>query len=105
MIIQIGKNHWDLEVSRKSWKKSLYCFLYFFQNRGNVSGDEPPSMVCKISGNAKRKFNFITRLFLFATKNPLVGAFNRHETAFYQQVAPHLTDTFFKFPKVFFAGM
>ena len=62
-------------------------------------------MVCKISGNTKRKFNFITRLVLFAMNGSWEDALNRHETAFYQQVAPHLTDTFFKFPKVFFAGM
>ena len=62
-------------------------------------------MVCKISGNTKRKFNFITRLVLFAMRGPWEDAMNRHETAFYQKVVPHLTDTTFKFPKVFFAGM
>ena len=61
-------------------------------------------MVCKISGNTKRKFNFIARLVLFSMKGPWEDAMNRHETAFYQQVAPHLTDTTFKFPKVFYAG-
>ena len=30
---------------------------------------------------------------------------NRHETAFYQKVAPLLADTPFKSPKVFFAGI
>ena len=59
-------------------------------------------MVCKISGNTKRKFNFIARLILFFSGGE--DAVNRHETFFYQKVAPHLTDTTFKFPKVFFAG-
>ena len=59
-------------------------------------------MVCKISGNTKRKFNFITRLVFFFSGGE--DAANRHETFFYQKVAPHLTDTTFKFPKVFFAG-
>ena len=77
--------------------------LPLFHNSGSISGDEPSSMVCKISGHTKRKFNLIARLIIFLSGGE--DASNRHETAFYQQVAPHLTDTTFKFPKVFFAGM
>ena len=83
-----------------TFKKNVFPL---FHNSGSISGDEPSSMVCKISGNTKRKFNFITRLVLFFSGGE--DAANRHETFFYQKVAPHLTNTTFKFPKVFFAGM
>ena len=62
-------------------------------------------MVCKISGNNKRKMNFIWRLMGYAMYGPWEDGLNRHETAFYQKVAPLLADTPFKYPKVFFAGM
>ena len=61
-------------------------------------------MVCKISGNNKRKMNFIWRLMGYAIYGPWEDNLNRLETAFYQQVRPHLIDTPFRFPKVYFAG-
>ena len=41
----------------------------------------------------------------YAMYGPWEDGLNRHETAFYQKVAPLLADTPFKYPKVFFAGM
>jgi len=72
---------------------------------GTTSGNEPASMVCKISGNNKRKMNFIWRLMGYAMYGPWEDGLNRHETAFYQKVAPLLADTPFKSPKVFFAAL
>ena len=85
----------------------LLIVWIFLKNSGNISGSEPTSMVCKISGNdIKKKTNFIERALIFA----LVGKsgiddMNRHEIEFYKNVAPHLIDTPFKSPKVFFAGI
>ena len=62
-------------------------------------------MVCKISGNNKRKMNFIWRLMGYAIYGPWEDNLNRLEAAFYQKVAPHLIDTPFRFPKVFYAGI
>ena len=62
-------------------------------------------MVCKISGNNKRDLKFLWRLISFVMYGPWEDHLNRHETAFYQQVAPHLKDTSFRCPKVYFVGM
>ena len=40
----------------------------------------------------------------YAIYGPWEDNLNRLETAFYQQVRPHLIDTPFRFPKVYFAG-
>merc|ERR1712156_172893 len=72
---------------------------------GNTTGNEPASMVCKISGNNKRKMNFIWRLMGYAIYGPWEDNLNRLETAFYQKVQPYLIDTPFRFPKVYFAGL
>ena len=61
-------------------------------------------MVCKISGNNKRDLNFVWRFIGYVMYGPWEDHLNRHETAFYQQVAPHLKDTSFRYPKVYFAG-
>ena len=49
--------------------------------------------------------NFIWRLMGFAIYGPWEDNLNRLEAAFYQKVAPHLIDTPFRFPKVFYAGI
>ena len=69
-----------------------------------MSGNEPASMVCKISGNNKRDLSFVWRLISFVMYGPWEDHLNRHETAFYQLVVPHLKDTSFRYPKVYFAG-
>ena len=61
-------------------------------------------MVCKISGNNKRDLSFVWRFIGYVMYGPWEDHFNRHETAFYQLVAPHLKDTSFRYPKVYFAG-
>ena len=78
-------------------------FTIFF--RGNVSGNEPSTIVCKISGNEQRPISFVWRLMIFAMYGPWEDMLNRHETSFYKKVAPYLTDTSFRFPKIYFAGM
>ena len=79
--------------------------FFFSKYSGNISGREPQSMVCKISGNNERKLNFFQRLMSFA----LFGisgedSVHRNEIGFYQKIAPHFIDMPFKYPKVFFAG-
>ena len=81
----------------------IQAFLKFVL-RGNVTGNEPISIVCKISGNEQRNISFVWRLMIFAMYGPWEDMLNRHETSFYQKVAPYLTDTSFRFPKIYFAG-
>ena len=73
-------------------------------NSENSSKNDPTSLVCKLSGNKKRKTGFIWRFAFFLYQGNWEDHFNRNETAFYQQVAPHLAGTSFMFPKIFFAG-
>ena len=89
-----------------SFIRRQYNIIIFqlFTIRGNVSGNEPASMVCKISGNNKRDLSFVWRFIGYVMYGPWEDHFNRHETAFYQLVAPHLKDTSFRYPKVYFAG-
>ena len=82
----------------KKFSKKLLNFS------GNASGNEPASMVCKISGTKKRKINFTWRFGFYLMMGPMFDNLNRHETLFYQKVVPKLQDTAFRFPKVYFAG-
>ena len=73
---------------------------------GKSSGDEPSSLVCKVSGNNKRNMGFIWRFLIFTTnQGSLEDQMNRQEPLFYQQIIPHLNGTPFKCPKVYFIGL
>ena len=72
---------------------------------GNVIGNEPASMVCKISGN---NWNITTLLRFF---DYTVGGcnseelFSRQEGLFFQKIAPLMQSTHYGLPKCHFVGV
>lgn len=70
----------------------------------NASGNEPATMVCKISGTKKRNISFTWRLIFEFMMPQMFDNLNRHETLFYQKVVPLLENSSFRFPKVYFSG-
>ena len=73
--------------------------------RGNVTGNEPPSMVCKITGNIKRDVVWIWRLVAFGFGYGNWDEFmSRHEAAFFQDVGAMMKDTEYGIPKTYFIG-
>ena len=57
---------------------------------GNVTGDEPATMVCKISAAAPRNINILWRMFVFAQSGNWDEYMCRQEILFFQNVIPLL---------------
>ena len=70
-----------------------------------MTGNEPTSMVCKITNPAPRDINMIWRMLFFGS----VGFFDeyacRQEVIFFQDVAPSLKDTSYSHVKCYFIGI
>ena len=74
-------------------------------SRGNINGTEPKSMICKISGNAKRDIKFIWRLIMHHQMKGHVDEFmSRIESSFYKKIIPLMQDTGYCSPKMYFNG-
>ena len=72
---------------------------------GNINGNEPTSMICKISGNAKRDIKIIWRLMLHHQMKGHFDEFmSRIESNFYKQIIPIMKDTDYCSPKLYFNG-
>ena len=75
-----------------------------FNYSGNVTGDEPATMVCKISAAAPRNINILWRMFVFAQSGNWDEYMCRQEILFFQNVIPLLKDTAHCTPKCYFIG-
>ena len=72
---------------------------------GNINGNEPTSMICKISGNAKRDIKIIWRLMLHHQMKGHFDEFmSRIESNFYKQIIPLMQDTDYCCPSMYFNG-
>ena len=72
---------------------------------GNIDGAEPKSMICKISGNAKRDNKLIWRFIMHRQGKGHVDEFmSRIESSFYKQIMPLMQDTGYCSPKMYYNG-
>ena len=72
---------------------------------GNINGNEPKSMICKISGNTKREVKFIWRLFFYSQyKAQFDELMSRIESNFFKDIIPIMQDTDYRTPKIYFNG-
>ena len=73
---------------------------------GNVTGNEPSSVICKISANIKRDLTFFFRgIGYLIDGGNIDDEINRTEVMFYEKIAPLLKETQFQMPKSYFVGM
>ena len=73
---------------------------------GNVTGNEPTSMVCKISANIKREFTLFYRGIGYLMDGGNVdNVINKNEMKFYEIIAPLLEQTKFQMPKSYYVGI
>ena len=73
--------------------------------RGVICGNEPPTMICKISGNTKRVLPFIWRLMAFLKdKIQIDEYFSKTEYLFYHDILPLMDGTGYLTPKIYFIG-
>ena len=72
---------------------------------GNINGNEPTSMICKISGNAKRDIKIIWRLMLHHQMKGHFDEFmSRIESNFYKKIIPLMKDADYCSPQLYFNG-
>ena len=91
-----------MTVYRRYVLKNFHVNFHF---SGNITRNEPTSMVCKISGNAKRDIAFVWRaLFYVQIKAQWDEYMSRVESNFYKEIVPLLQDTGYSNPKMYFNG-
>ena len=73
--------------------------------RENTSGDEPTSIICKISLGSDIKWNLFWRLVMYSSNG---GGFDevlmRNEMSFLQNAIPLMENTDYKHPKIYYVG-
>ena len=73
---------------------------------GNITGNEPLSMVCKISGNNYWKMPILLRFGDYMSNGcSTEELFSRQEGLFFQRVAPLMKDTLYGLPKIYFVDL
>ena len=96
----MGKEYKEVNKSYFQMSNPEYCTF-----SGSVTGDEPKSMVCKITGNLKRDIGFIWR---FITHLQVKGQFDeyisRNESHFYEKIVPLIQDAGYSTPRMYFVG-
>ena len=76
-----------------------------FHCSGNVTGKEPHSMVCKITGTYKRSVSLLWRLIFYSqAKMNVDELFTKQEVAFFQSIIPTMKDTDYRTPETYFVG-
>ena len=79
--------------------------ITIFHCSSNVTGKEPTSMVCKITGTYKRSVSILWRLIFYSqAKMNVDELFTKQEVAFFQSVIPAMMDTGYKTPETYFVG-
>ena len=77
----------------------------YFTFSGSVTGDEPKSMVCKITGNTKRDIAFIWRFITHTQcKSQFDEYISRNESLFYNEIVPLIKDDGYLTPRMYFVG-
>ena len=72
---------------------------------GVITGNEPSTMICKISGNTKRDIPFIWRLMGFMRDGiHMDEALSKTEYLFYHDILPLMDGTGYLTPKIYFIG-
>ena len=85
--------------------RNLTCIKNYYHFSGNINGNEPKSMICKISGNTKREVKFIWRLFFYSQyKAQFDELMSRIESNFFKDIIPIMQDTDYRSPKIYFNG-
>ena len=76
------------------------------QYSGNVTGNEPNSLVCKLSLGSGYSMPFWLRAIVFLQNNASYDEFMySRETYFIQNVLPLLKDSGYAFPEIYFSGI
>lgn len=84
---------------------STNCSNEYFTFSGSVTGDEPKSMVCKITGNTKRDIAFIWRFITHTQcKSQFDEYISRNESLFYNEIVPLIKDDGYLTPRMYFVG-
>ena len=74
--------------------------------RGDICGNEPTTMVCKISGNTKRKVPFFWRLMGFLKDGIQMDEYlSKTEYLFYHDILPLMDGSGYLTPKIYFIGI
>ena len=72
---------------------------------GNVTGTEPPSMVCKINGTHKRALGIFWRFVFYRQSKMNPDEFStKQEVAFFQSIIPAMKNTGYRTPETYFIG-
>ena len=79
--------------------------IILFHFSGNLTGKEPNSMVCKITGTYKRSVSILWRLIFYSqAKMNVDELFTKQEVAFFQSIIPAMKDTDYRTPETYFVG-